>query len=344
MEEATELLIECSKEFSKTQEYRILKTYRMRNDRLSFDERYSIAKSVEKSFEPFFTLLKTDAPTLTDSDLLYCALMVMRIDRVAIAECLTVSTDAIRMRKFRLREKLPTVWFELMFAEQKRNCSDNVTSHNLCEQTAEIPLPAESTKIAKVMKQKMSFGKAMENCFRKYFKTEGRARRSEYWYFVLFCLIVNVSFSLFNNILKGFAYPALDESTVNICRIIIRTFDWIISIGLLFPTYSVTVRRLHDLDDNGWLATILCLLPWAILTAAKIFVQQYGDTISMMAEGSKDVVLQMLKPFFAIVIGKIVVLIIKIILFSKPGTEGPNDYGPDPIRIISDTTDEESDS
>jgi uncharacterized membrane protein YhaH (DUF805 family) len=344
MEEATELLIECSKEFSKTHEYRILKTYRMRNDRLSFDERYSIAKSVEKSFEPFFTLLKTDASTLTDSDLLYCALMVMRIDRVAIAECLTVSTDAIRMRKLRLREKLPTVWFELMFAEQKRNCSDNVTSQNSWEQTPEIPLPAESTKIAKVMKQKMSFGKAVESCFSKYFKTEGRARRSEYWYFVLFCLIVNVSFTLFHNIVKGFVYPAIDESTVNICGIIIRTIDWIISIAFLCPVYSVTVRRLHDLDDNGWLAIILCLLPWAIVAATKIFVQQYGDTISLMAESSKEVTMKIVRPFLALVMGKITILIIKIILFSKPGTEGPNDFGPDPIRIISDTTDEESDS
>ena len=344
MEEATDLLIECSNEFSKTEEYRILKTYRMRDNRLSFDERFSIAKSIEKTFAPFFALLKTDAPTLTDSDMLYCALMVMKIEKVAIAECLTVSTDAIRMRKLRLREKLPTEWFELMFPEQKRNCSDNVTSQNSLEQTAEIPLPSESTKIAKVMKQRLSFGKAVASCFSKYFKTDGRARRSEYWYFILFCLIVNISFNLFCSILKGYAYPALDESTVNICRIIVNTFDWMISIVFLFPIYSVTVRRLHDLDDNGWLAIILCLIPWAIIAATKIFVQQYMDTISAMLEGSREMLMQIIRPFFALVIGKITILIIKVILFSRPGTEGPNDFGPDPIRIISDATDEESDS
>ena len=27
--------------------------------------------------------------------------------------------------------------------------------------------------------------------------------------------------------------------------------------------------------------------------------------------------------------------IVKIILFSRPGTEGPNSYGPDPIMIIT---------
>ena len=71
MKEINVLLTECSDKFSQTGEFRILKTYRTRDNRLSFDERLSIIKSVERAYEPLFELIKNDAPNLTDSDLIF---------------------------------------------------------------------------------------------------------------------------------------------------------------------------------------------------------------------------------------------------------------------------------
>ena len=48
MQDITTLLNECYSAFSQTEEYRILKTYRTRDNRLTFDERFAI---MEKTLE-----------------------------------------------------------------------------------------------------------------------------------------------------------------------------------------------------------------------------------------------------------------------------------------------------
>ena len=336
MEEILVLLKSCSDQFSETEEYRILKTYRTRDNRLSFDERLSIAKSVERIYAPFFKLMKDDAPTLTDSDLLFCALIISHVETVAIAECLTVTKDAIRMRKLRLREKLPSKWFYVLFPEQKRNCSDNVTSRIEDAQKADIPLPSEPAKNAKDMKEKMSFGKAVASCFKKYLVFDGRARRSEYWYFFLFCIIVNVCFELLDKMLSTTAYLSMSADTRDICRTLFTTLDYVIDIGLMLPTFSVTIRRLHDRDDNGWLAVLIFLIPWTFNMTFKVLVGIYGsDMLDVFDRGADSMAITMLFVIYLLVCQ--IVLIFKLVLFCKAGTEGPNSFGPDPIRILDDS-------
>ena len=66
----------------------------------------------------------------------------------------------------------------------------------------------------------------------------GRARRSEYWYFVLFNIII--SFVL------GFIGGLSD-------------FTWLsnlYSIAILVPSIAVGVRRMHDVGKSGWFLLI----------------------------------------------------------------------------------------
>ncbi|SFR58831.1 Uncharacterized membrane protein YhaH, DUF805 family [Yoonia tamlensis] len=73
----------------------------------------------------------------------------------------------------------------------------------------------------------------------KYADFTGRADRTEFWTFVVFCLVVNVLSSvIFGTIGLG----------------IIAT---IVSLALLVPSIAVTVRRLHDRDMSGWFALAL---------------------------------------------------------------------------------------
>ena len=79
-------------------------------------------------------------------------------------------------------------------------------------------------------------------CFKKYFVLKGRASRSEYWYFYLFSLIL-------------FIIPY-----------IIGGENADLFIGLLFliltiPSFTVSVRRLHDIDKSGWYVFIY-LIPF----------------------------------------------------------------------------------
>jgi uncharacterized membrane protein YhaH (DUF805 family) len=76
---------------------------------------------------------------------------------------------------------------------------------------------------------------------KKYAVFSGRARRAEYWYFVLFNIIVVIVLSLIDVLL----------GTFNIVQGV-GLLSGIYSLAVLIPTLAVTVRRLHDIDRTGW--------------------------------------------------------------------------------------------
>ena len=88
----------------------------------------------------------------------------------------------------------------------------------------------------------MSFTEAVKSVFSQYAKAGGRARRSEYWYFVLFNFIV--SFVL------GIIVYITDLSIISS----------IYSLAVLLPGICVAIRRLHDIGKSGWWY-LLILIP-----------------------------------------------------------------------------------
>ena len=108
--------------------------------------------------------------------------------------------------------------------------------------------------------QMMSFGDAVTNCLsNNYVGFSGRASRSEYWFWVLFTLIVQ----LVTGIMDGFIFGS-EFGT--------GTISSIVSVGFLLPGLAVFVRRLHDVGKSGWwiLSSILILpalllLYWLII-------------------------------------------------------------------------------
>jgi len=75
----------------------------------------------------------------------------------------------------------------------------------------------------------MGFAQAIQSCDRQYATFSGRAPRSEYWYFSLFCSLVVGVTVVVHPVLAGIAYAAI-----------------------FLPGISVVVRRLHDTDKSGW--------------------------------------------------------------------------------------------
>jgi uncharacterized membrane protein YhaH (DUF805 family) len=80
----------------------------------------------------------------------------------------------------------------------------------------------------------MNFSQAVTSCFGKYVGFEGRAPRSEYWYWTLFSVIANI--------VAGIIDSALSLGLVGL----------VVSLALLLPSIAVSIRRLHDLDRTGW--------------------------------------------------------------------------------------------
>ena len=73
---------------------------------------------------------------------------------------------------------------------------------------------------------------------KKYAVFTGRARRAEYWYFVLF------------NTLIAFGLGVFGETTK------IHIFYFAYMILEIIPSIAVLVRRLHDIGKSGWWAFI----------------------------------------------------------------------------------------
>jgi uncharacterized membrane protein YhaH (DUF805 family) len=69
---------------------------------------------------------------------------------------------------------------------------------------------------------------------RNYATFNGRATRSEYWYFVLFNCIIAYVIGVIDGFLK------------------MHTIGTIYILFILIPTIAVGVRRIHDVGKSGW--------------------------------------------------------------------------------------------
>lgn len=97
----------------------------------------------------------------------------------------------------------------------------------------------------------MGFGTAIKVCFTKYFGFSGRACRSEYWWFALFCSLVALAQN-FANFALVISNPYADHTGLS-------AIQFLISLLFVFPSLAVAVRRLHDIDKSGWWYLILLI-------------------------------------------------------------------------------------
>ena len=103
----------------------------------------------------------------------------------------------------------------------------------------------------------MGFGQAIATCFGKYASFTGRARRSEFWWFWLFNIIVTVILNIVDNIaglmigLGSYTFDVNDGQAI-IDNPSIGALSTIWALIVFLPFLSVTVRRLHDTNRSGW--------------------------------------------------------------------------------------------
>jgi uncharacterized membrane protein YhaH (DUF805 family) len=80
----------------------------------------------------------------------------------------------------------------------------------------------------------MGFMDAVKAVLTNYVGFSGRARRSEFWWFFLFQVIVNILSTIVGNAIGFALLPNL------------------VGLALLLPGLAVGVRRLHDTGRSGW--------------------------------------------------------------------------------------------
>ncbi len=86
--------------------------------------------------------------------------------------------------------------------------------------------------------------------FKKYAVFTGRARRAEYWYFVLFNAIISIILGILGKAIGVFNVTiGTFGSEMNILSIIY-------GLAVLLPGLAVAIRRLHDVGKSGWMILI----------------------------------------------------------------------------------------
>jgi len=146
----------------------------------------------------------------------------------------------------------------------------------------------------------MTFTDSVRTCLRKKYVTfSGRASRSEYWWFILFNILVMIGSVLI--LAASGLFNSIDPVTGTMdspggAAIVALILCTLVYLAMILPSISVGVRRFHDRNLSGW---------WYL-----------GAVIASMI------------PF----IGILVCIAILVITILK-GTEGPNKFGPDPLGV-----------
>lgn len=97
---------------------------------------------------------------------------------------------------------------------------------------------------------------------RKYAVFGGRSRRSEYWFFTLFNIIISI----------GLAFI---ESLIGLVGVL----GGLYSLGVLVPSIAVSIRRLHDIGKSGWwlLIGLIPFIGFIVLIVFAATDSQPGD-------------------------------------------------------------------
>jgi len=93
-------------------------------------------------------------------------------------------------------------------------------------------------------------------CLKKYCVFAGRARRREYWMFVLFNILISFGIGFVLALIGGvMRAPG------------ISLLEHVYTLAVLLPGLAVLARRLHDIGKSGWwfLITFVPLIGWIIL-------------------------------------------------------------------------------
>lgn len=115
---------------------------------------------------------------------------------------------------------------------------------------------------------------SLKSCFAKYATFEGRASRSEFWWFVLVYLALNWASVGLDNLFFGdplYVVSSLPGSTstdpVSQYKLGGGILTSIINLAFVIPSLTVSARRLHDRGQSGWmqLLWIIPLVGWITL-------------------------------------------------------------------------------
>lgn len=160
---------------------------------------------------------------------------------------------------------------------------------------------------------------AVRTCFAKYVTFSGRARRSEYWWFVLFYIVAGAFAAGLDGLLFGPSVVVVEGGAGGAA---VETaygggpVATIVALGTFLPLLAVGWRRMHDTGRPGW----LYLLPTLVVVGGLVIAAAVSVT-----EGAFAGVVAGLA-----MLGGLVAFVLLIYWLTRPSEPGENAYGPAP--------------
>jgi uncharacterized membrane protein YhaH (DUF805 family) len=160
----------------------------------------------------------------------------------------------------------------------------------------------------------VEFIDSIKTGFNHYTMFTGRARRSEYWFWTLFTVLLNM---------------AASALMLNI----------ITSIAVMIPSYAVTCRRLHDTGRSGWWVLAKAILDVLVIIGSIALLVVLIGLYMTDNNGDFDIISKIFLNPLVIAIGTadfIVTVIIFIFTLQDSDVEA-NEYGESPKYVAVET-------
>ena len=154
---------------------------------------------------------------------------------------------------------------------------------------------------------------AVKSVLSQYTGFSGRARRSEYWYWILATTLASLLIGAFEGLLGLRAYG-------------VGPISLILSLVVFIPGLAVSVRRLHDVGKSGWWlgGFYLGIIGWyllLVLLAVGVSTAMNGDARASGVIGGFSLIF---------LLGVIIYALFLLFLLCQDSHKGPNKYGPNP--------------
>jgi uncharacterized membrane protein YhaH (DUF805 family) len=172
----------------------------------------------------------------------------------------------------------------------------------------------------------------------KYVDFQGRARRSEFWLWVLFRIAVGM---VMGSIMTTVMFSGMNFQNPDPSQFMGRYFSvmpilQIVNLGLLLPSIAVAVRRLHDTNRSGWwyvmpiVVAIVGMILFFIFAGTQLFSAIGTGTTMTDEQGLKFFFTVMGSMFLFVFLPLLVAEIVMLVFYVSDGTPSANRFGADP--------------
>jgi uncharacterized membrane protein YhaH (DUF805 family) len=168
----------------------------------------------------------------------------------------------------------------------------------------------------------VTFLESIKTCLiDKPFTFSGRASRSEFWWFFLFCFLIGYLIDVVLEIL----FPFENKTSINqysIADWVNRLIPLVRTLFIMIIVSSAMCRRLHDINKSGW---------WQLINVDFFLITMF---IFMVVPYNLPPIIEYIISFggLLVIFSYPIRMLIWLRWMIKKGTPGPNRFGEDPLQ------------